>query len=61
VVQVDEWLTLIAARANEYGIPPQVCADRRDVENLLAGLESPLRHGWRAALIGPQLVDGGYA
>jgi len=61
VVQVDEWLTLIAARANEYGIPPQVCADRRDVENLLAGLESPLRHGWRAALIGPRLVGGGYA
>ena len=62
-VRVDEWLTLIAARAHEYGIPPQACADRRDVENLLAGMDSPLRHGWRAAFIGwelqARLADGG--
>ena len=54
MAQVDEWLTLIASRAREHGIPPQICADRRDVENLVAGLESPLRHGWRAALIGQE-------
>lgn len=53
--QVDEWLTLIAARARDHGIPPQICADRRDVENLVAGMDSPLRHGWRAMVIGREL------
>jgi ribonuclease D len=55
IVRVDEWLALIAVRAREHGIPPPVCADRRDVENLLAGMDSPLRQGWRAALIGREL------
>ena len=63
--RVDEWLTLIAARAREHGIPPAACADRRDVENLLAGMDSPLRQGWRAALIGRELqarlADGSHA
>jgi len=65
MARVDEWLALIAVRAREYGIPPQACADRRDVENLLAGIESPLRQGWRAALIGRELqarlADGSHA
>ncbi len=55
VTQVDEWLALIAARAREQGMPPPACADRRDVENLLVGVDSPLRRGWRAALIGREL------
>ena len=55
MARVDEWLTLIAVRMREHGIPLPACADRRDVENLLAGMESPLRHGWRAALIGREL------
>ncbi len=63
--RVDEWLTLIAARAQEHGIPSLACANRQDVENLLAGMDSPLRHGWRAALIGwelqARLEDGGNA
>lgn len=53
--RVDELLELIAARANQYGISPQAVADRRDVEHWLAGQDSPLRHGWRAALIGRAL------
>lgn len=53
--RVDELLDLIAARANQYGISPQAVADRRDVEQWLAGADSPLRHGWRAALIGREL------
>jgi ribonuclease D len=65
MARVDEWLALIAVRAREHGIPPQVCADQRDVENLMAGMESPLRHGWQAALIGRELqarlADGGNA
>ena len=65
MARMDEWLTLIAVRARECGIPPEACADRRDVENLLAGMESPLRHGWRAALIGRELqgrlAGGGHA
>lgn len=64
IIQVDEWLALIAVRAREQGIPPPVCADRRDVENLLAGMDSPLRQGWRAALIGRELqarlAEGGH-
>ncbi len=63
--RVDEWLTLIAVRAREYGIPSLACANRQDVENLLVGMDSPLRHGWRAALIGWELqarrTDGGNA
>jgi len=50
--RVDGVLALIAERASDCGIPPQVLADRREVENLLAGRDSPLRQGWRAAVIG---------
>jgi ribonuclease D len=50
--RVNELLTLIAGRANQYGIPPQTLADRHDVEQWLAGEDSPLRHGWRAAVVG---------
>ncbi|MDG4551207.1 MAG: ribonuclease D [Candidatus Contendobacter sp.] len=53
--QVDEWLALIAVRAAAHGIPPLACADRWDVENLLVGMDSPLRRGWRAALVGREL------
>jgi ribonuclease D len=53
--RVDELLGLIAVRANDYGIPPQGIADRQDVESLLAGMDSPLRHGWRAAVVGREL------
>lgn len=52
---VDELLELIAHRANECGIPPREIADRGDVEKLLAGEDSPLRHGWRAAVVGREL------
>jgi ribonuclease D len=52
---VDELLDLIVARANQHGISPQAVADRRDVEHWLAGQDSPLRHGWRAALIEREL------
>lgn len=55
MAQVDEWLALIAVRAREHDIPALACASRRDVENLLAGLDSPLQHGWRAALVGREL------
>lgn len=54
-IRLDEILTQLAARANEYGIPPQALADRRHVEQWLVGEDSPLCHGWRAALIGPEL------
>ncbi|MDS4020020.1 MAG: ribonuclease D [Candidatus Competibacter sp.] len=50
--RVDELLALIEARANQYDIPPQAVADRRDVEQWLAGADSPLRHGWRAVVFG---------
>lgn len=53
--RVDELLHLVVARAKEYSIPPQAVADRRDVEKLLADEDSPLRHGWRAALVGREL------
>ncbi|MCK7501230.1 MAG: HRDC domain-containing protein [Comamonadaceae bacterium] len=53
--RVDDLLDLIATRANEHGIPPQGIADRRDVENLLVDEDSPLRHGWRAAVVGREL------
>lgn len=53
--RVDELLDLVAVRAQECGIPSQVCADRRDVENLLLGMDSPLRRGWRAAVVGREL------
>jgi ribonuclease D len=55
--RVDEGLTLIAARANHYAIPLRSVASREDVEWLLAGADSPLRHGWRAALIGRELQE----
>ncbi len=65
MARVDKWFALITVRAREHGIPPEICADRRDLENLLVGLESPLRHGWRAALIGwelqMRLADGSRA
>jgi hypothetical protein len=34
---------------------PLAVAGRREVENLLAGHDSPLCHGWRAALVGREL------
>lgn len=49
--RVDDCLALIAARANQFGIPPQAVADRCDVEQWLAGGDSPLRHGWRALIV----------
>ncbi len=55
MAQVDELLVLIENRATAYGIDPGIVAIRRDVENLLAGQDSPLRHGWRAALVGCEL------
>ncbi len=54
--EVDEMLVLIAARADHYRIPSQSLADRWDVEKLLLGEDSPLRHGWRAAVIGRELL-----
>ncbi|HRD50210.1 MAG: ribonuclease D [Candidatus Competibacter sp.] len=53
--QVDDLLTLITTRANQYHIPIRSVANREDVERLLTGEDSPLRHGWRAALIGREL------
>lgn len=53
---VDEILMLIADRADHYHIPAQNIADRWDVEKLLLGEDSPLRHGWRAAMLGPELL-----
>ena len=58
--RVDDLLNQIAVRANEYGIPPQALAHRRDVEQWLAGLDSPLRHGWRAAVLGPEWARPGH-
>lgn len=55
VTRVAEWLAVIATRARARGIAPQAVADRRDVENLVVGWDSPLSHGWRAALIGREL------
>ena len=54
--RTDELLGLIAARAGECGIEPRDIADRRDVESLLAGEDCPLRHGWRAAVVGRELL-----
>jgi ribonuclease D len=55
LARVDELLALIESRATTNGIAPQAVAARRDVENLLTGQDSPLRHGWRAALVGREL------
>ncbi len=54
--EVDQMLALIAARADHYRIPSQSLADRWDVEKLLLGEDSPLRHGWRAAVVGQELL-----
>ncbi|MGB5062362.1 MAG: ribonuclease D [Candidatus Competibacter sp.] len=54
--EVDEMLALIAARADHYRIPSQSLADRWDVEKLLLGEDSPLRHGWRAVVVGQELL-----
>ncbi|QQS53813.1 MAG: ribonuclease D [Candidatus Competibacteraceae bacterium] len=54
--KVDEMLGLIAARADHYRIPSQNLADRWDVEKLLLGEDSPLLHGWRAAVVGRELL-----
>jgi len=53
--RIDKLLDFIAARAKEHGIPLQSVADRRDVEKLLVNEDSPLCHGWRAALVGRDL------
>ena len=50
--RVDELLNRIAVRASECGIPHQALANRRDVEQWLAGQDSPLSHGWRATVLG---------
>ena len=55
IARVDELIALIESRAVDNRITPQAVAGRRDVENLLAGQDSPLRHGWRAALVGREL------
>ncbi|MBZ4194695.1 MAG: ribonuclease D [Candidatus Contendobacter sp.] len=55
--QVDDLLGQIEERACQYRISPQALADRRDVQNLLAGLDSPLRHGWRAAAMGREWLE----
>ena len=53
---VDKRLMLIADHADHYHIPAQNIADRWDVEKLLLDEDSPLRHGWRAAMLGPELL-----
>jgi ribonuclease D len=55
IARVDELLALIETRAAAFDIAPSAVATRRDVENWLAGQDSPLRHGWRAALVGREL------
>ncbi len=54
--KVDEMLRLIAARADHNRIPSQCLADRWDVEKLLLGEDSLLLHGWRAAVVGRELL-----
>ena len=51
----EKWLRWIEQRAADYGIDPRDIADQRDIERLLTGQDSRLRHGWRAALIGNEL------
>lgn len=53
--RVDEFLTVVAAKAHQYNIPAPVLAGRREVEKLLAGEDSPLWHGWRAVAAGREL------
>lgn len=55
IVRLDEVLARLASRAHDLGIPPQALTDRRHVEQWLMGEETPLNHGWRAAVIGPEL------
>jgi ribonuclease D len=55
IARADELLALIEERATAHGIAPLAVAGRREVENLLAGQDSPLCHGWRAALVGREL------
>ncbi len=54
-VRVDHLLTQIAAQANQHHIPLRSVTNRKEVERWLAGEDSPLCHGWRAALIGQEL------
>ena len=53
--QIDDLLVLIADQASQFGISPEALAGRQDAARWLAGEDSPLRHGWRAAVIGQEL------
>ncbi len=55
--RVDQLLVEIETRANQCRISPLTLGDRRDVQQLLAGLDSPLRHGWRAAALGQEWLE----
>jgi ribonuclease D len=55
IARADELLALIEERATAHGIALLAVAGRREVENLLAGQDSPLCYGWRAALVGREL------
>lgn len=55
-VRAARLLERIEQRAAQHGIWPGALADRGDVEAVLCGEDSRLYHGWRAALLGRELL-----
>ncbi len=56
---VDLMISLVRLRAKEHGVALQLLASRDEMEQLASGERdaSPLLQGWRAKLIGDELVE----
>lgn len=58
---VDALMALLRKLCDEQNITPVAVATRKDVEALVRGDDTPLRHGWRYEIVGNQLhafLDG---
>lgn len=56
---IDLMVALVRLRAREHGVAMPLLASRDDIERLAGGDRegSPLLEGWRAAMVGNELVD----
>ena len=52
---VDAMMAVVRLRGAETAINPTSLANRKDLEKLLVGEDAPLRHGWRAAIVGDEV------